>query len=74
MSFLREVQQKYVLAEAIRCQMTDDCQEPVTHIDDNGFIYCAEHGQRRKESGRRCRKLKPAELKTLKEGKPIAKY
>lgn len=46
----------------------------VTHIDNKGFIYCKVCGENRKLNGRKCRKLKSSELKTLLEGKPIAKY
>ena len=50
------------------------CQEPITHIDEKGFIYCAQHGKWRKESGRRCRKMTSKELKFIHAGKPLEKY
>jgi hypothetical protein len=50
------------------------CSEGITHIDDKGFIYCQTCGLIRKASGRRCRKLKPNELKTLESGLPLKRY
>jgi hypothetical protein len=48
------------------CDMTDECDEPVTHVDTKGYIYCARHAAMRCSgtSGRRCRKLRAGELKT----------
>jgi hypothetical protein len=57
----------------LRCDMTADCRQPVTYIDDNGYIYCTEHGQER-QSWRRCRKLRPFELTRLKRGEQVTKY
>jgi len=42
--------------------MSADCEAPVTHVDQRGFVYCAQHAVRRKMGGDRCRKLRPAEL------------
>ncbi len=56
-----------------KCQMTQDCANTVTHIDDSGFIYCQHHGNTRKQY-RRCRKLKPSELKLIRSSKPITRY
>lgn len=28
----------------LTCDMRADCRKPVTHIDDKGYVYCAEHG------------------------------
>jgi hypothetical protein len=44
-----------------RCDMAANCAAPVTHIDNQGFIYCTHHGIARK-SFRPCRKLRTAEL------------
>ena len=57
----------------LKCQMTENCDHSVTHIDVKGFIYCKEHGHSRKTT-MRCRQIKNKELKTLQSGKPIAKY
>jgi hypothetical protein len=55
------------------CDGKKGCESPITHMDEKGFIYCAIHGAWRKQY-MRCRKLKPAELKTLQSGKPLTKY
>jgi hypothetical protein len=52
----------------------DPKSETITHIDEKGFIYCASCGPRRRESGRRCRKLTAAELKRILNGQQITKY
>jgi hypothetical protein len=58
----------------LKCDMHKECQGQVSHVDDSGFIYCARHGLTRRGSGRRCRKLRASELKTLQAGKPIGSY
>lgn len=59
----------------LECNMKDDCTSPITHIDEKGFIYCKEHGLERKQSHRkRCRQLKPKELKDLQSGKQLKEY
>jgi hypothetical protein len=57
----------------LTCDMVKTCQAPVTYIDEKGFVYCTGHGQDR-QSYRRCRKLRPHEIKTLRSGQPIARY
>lgn len=57
----------------LQCDMEDGCPEEVTHIDDHGFIYCAHHGEVRKQ-WRHCRKLRPHELNRLKRGQQVARY
>lgn len=57
-----------------RCEMTNDCEAPVTHLDEKGFIYCKEHGHDRRESGIYCRALRPWELRLIKDGKVIPSY
>jgi hypothetical protein len=57
----------------LHCDMRDDCTAPVTHIDEKGFGYCHTHGIERKDY-MRCRQLRPAELKQLRLGKPLARY
>ena len=57
----------------LACDMRDTCVSTITHIDEKGFIYCAEHGADR-QSWCRCRKLTPAELKRLQAGRTIASY
>ncbi len=55
------------------CEMSDDCQRPVTHLDRKGYIYCTEHGLQRRRS-QPCRKLQPWELRRLENGKPLNRY
>jgi|SRR6185369_14428356 len=57
----------------LKCDMKHDCARPVTHIDEKGFIYCAEHGQQRRNH-KRCRKLQGWELQRLLEGKTVPSY
>lgn len=57
-----------------RCDMERDCDEPVTHIDHKGYVYCYAHGQQRKASGIRCRKLTPAEARRIAAGQPLTRY
>jgi hypothetical protein len=54
--------------------MTKDCEKPVTHIDNDGYIYCEKHAAQRKSGGVPTRKLKPAEIKKLEQGQTISKY
>ena len=55
----------------LTCQMTENCADPVTHVDEKGYVYCASHGQQRKYHCR-CRKLRSAEKKTLEAGNTIS--
>lgn len=57
----------------LSCDMIDECSQPVSHIDEKGFVYCKDHGLRRKAT-HRCRQLKPAESKRLKTGEPLPRY
>lgn len=45
-----------------RCDMTEDCQKPITHVDSAGYIYCADHGLQRR-AYEPCRKLRAWELR-----------
>lgn len=57
------------------CDWSTDCNAPVSHLDEKGFVYCTEHGiGRRLYSGRRCRKLRPWELKMVHAGKALPSY
>lgn len=55
----------------LKCDMTLECVEPVTHIDEKGFVYCNHHGINRKNV-RRCRKLAQWELRRLWRGEQIS--
>lgn len=57
----------------LTCDMERDCSEPVAMIDNSGFIYCENHGLRRRP-GKPCRKLRPYELNRLLAGKQIKSY
>ncbi len=56
------------------CEWRSWCKAPVSHIDEKGYVYCAEHGAIRRRYGIRCRALSPAELATIRSGKPIERY
>jgi len=55
----------------LRCDMRADCNEPVSYVDNKGFVYCDRHGQSRK-SAVSCRKLTASELKKLEAGELIS--
>lgn len=55
----------------LKCEMRHDCAEPVTYIDEKGYIYCADHGQSRQC---RRRKLRPYELNRLNRGEQVVRY
>jgi len=57
----------------LRCDMTEDCAEPVTHIDQDGFAYCTDHGLQRRD-WQPCRKLRPHELRRLQRGEQLKGY
>lgn len=57
----------------ISCDMHDDCWAEVTMIDDKGWIYCTTHGVSRRPQ-RKCRKLRPHELRRLRRGGKISRY
>lgn len=56
--------------KTLACQMLESCREPVSHIDADGYIYCARHQSARR---RYCkvRKLKKEELAELERGNQI---
>lgn len=55
------------------CDMEEACTAPVAMMDDKGFIYCAEHGLDRRWY-RRCRKLRPHELRRIERGEQVTRY
>lgn len=55
------------------CDMRHDCDEPVTYVDEKGYVYCTGHGQQRQQS-RRCRKMRPFELRRIERGEVITRY
>jgi hypothetical protein len=59
--------------QQLACDMRFDCDAPVTHMDHKGFVYCTEHGLRRRVYCP-CRSLRPFEVRKLQRGEVIAKY
>lgn len=57
----------------LQCDMERECTSPVAYLDEKGFSYCTEHGKDRKCS-HRCRKLRPWELRWMREGKQLPSY
>jgi len=55
------------------CDMRRDCTNPVTHIGEKGYIYCAEHALCRK-GFERVRRMYVWELKLIEAGKPLPSY
>jgi len=59
------------MSRTLRCDGVSGCAEPVTYIDNKGWIYCARHGIARK-AARPCRKMTRAEIATLTDGRTIS--
>ena len=59
--------------KVLKCDMYEECLQPVTHIDANGFGYCHNHGVSRRHY-KPCRKLRPWELRRLQRGEPLKRY
>jgi hypothetical protein len=59
------------MAEALTCDMVRGCANPVTHIDNKGWVYCEKHGPIRRMHGTPCRKMTAAEVKRLESGQTI---
>ena len=62
-----------MLTTILRCDMTAGCLEPVTHLDNKGYVYCTQHGIERRDC-RPCRKLRAHELRKLEQGEPLKRY
>ena len=58
---------------AVVCDGREDCSDPVTHLDRDGFVYCTAHGAWRRQH-QPCRKLRPHELRKLERGEALARY
>ena len=59
----------------MKCDMAKECISPVTHIDENGFVYCFKHGIQRKNGGwKRCRQLRTYEINRIRKGLKLAHY
>lgn len=57
----------------LKCDMRSECVEDVTHLDESGWTYCTAHAAMRR-GWKRVRKLRPAELRKLHEGKQLERY
>lgn len=55
------------------CDMDPGCIDPVTHIDQDGFVYCEAHGLSRR-TWQPCRKLRPHELRRIERGDQVTRY
>lgn len=61
--------------KTVHCDMSSECKDPVTHIGDKGYAYCAEHGPQRRSSGyEHVRKMRAWERRWLSEGKSLPSY
>jgi len=52
------------------CDGRENCQKPITRIDQKGFIYCDDH----KPTTRKSRKLTPSELKKINNNQKLERY
>lgn len=55
----------------VRCDAVAGCTGKLAYVDAKGWCYCAEHGLDFKLFGRRVRKLRPAEIRTIEAGGKI---
>jgi hypothetical protein len=58
----------------LQCDMARDCAQPVTHIGEDGYVYCAEDATLRRETSERTRKMRPWEIEQLLTGKSLVSY
>lgn len=59
----------------LNCDMIAGCLNPVTHLGNKGYIYCASCGMIRRASGQeRVRKMTPIELRMVQSGNPLERY
>ena len=73
----REARQAAETIIRVSCDMHASCEATVTMVDDNGYIYCTQHGLDRRGSGtyrRNVRKLRPHETNRLNRGEQIKSY
>lgn len=61
------------LTTIVTCDGRAGCADPVSMLDQAGFVYCTRHGMWRR-THEPCRKLRPAELRKLARGEQIARY
>jgi hypothetical protein len=57
----------------LHCDMKDTCTDPVTHIGNKGYLYCAKHAAHRSTYGsERTRKMTRLEISKVEDGDPIS--
>lgn len=57
------------------CKMVKGCLEPVTYVDESGFIYCTQHGiERQQGKWKRTRKMRQHEINRINNGLRLEKY
>jgi hypothetical protein len=59
--------------ERLQCDMDRSCTEPVTHLEDKGYVYCTGHADCRRGL-HRIRKLRPYEIRKLLQGDLLKRY
>ncbi len=57
----------------VKCEMRDTCKNPVTHIGEKGYVYCAAHAPDRR-GFERVRKMRTWELRLLQRGEQVPSY
>jgi hypothetical protein len=66
-----------VSIETLVCDMDKFCPEPISMIDDKGFVYCQNCGVARRGWGfyrMKVRKLRPHELNRLLRGEKVKAF
>jgi hypothetical protein len=67
--------QAVVSEQMATCDMVEGCADPVTHIGNKGYVYCAKHAAERRATGyERTRAMRLWEKKLIAAGEPIPKY
>jgi hypothetical protein len=62
---------KPLTSPELRCDMTRECRSVVTHVDNQGYVYCRHHGVQRRGGGIRVRQLTATEAQDLRDGNTI---
>lgn len=57
----------------LQCEMRAECAEPVTHIGEKGYIYCARCSPKR-QGWERTRRLRAFEVALLRAGFALPSY
>lgn len=59
--------------KTVRCDWRRECTNPVTHIGEKGYAYCAADAPKRSGT-ERVRKMLVSELKALERGEQLASF